>query len=305
MILNNILPVFALVAAGVVLRRVGLTNEQFLKTGDRLIYFVFFPVLLFWKVGGTPTGADLPWPLWISGVGAMLAVFLLSILVIAVFRIGRFQAGAFSQATYRFNTYVAIAVVGNLLGDAGVSRLGELLGVVIPVANVLAVMTLIWFSRDALSQPQRVRLTLRAVISNPLIVACLAGMLWARTMPPLPVAVDNTLRLAASITLPLALISVGGSLTLKSLRGHLAPAMGATMLKILVLPLVGYTILRATGVTGNDQLIGMIFFAQPASTAMYILAKQLDSDASLSAAIILVSTALSFFSLSVVLIFFT
>jgi len=304
MILDNLLPVFALIALGTGLRRRGLTDEAFLRTGDRLIYYVFFPALLFWKIGGTPTGDALPVALWTAGVGAMVAVFALGLVAIAVFRIGRFQAGAFSQATYRFNTYVAIAVVGNVMGDAGVQRLGELLGLAIPVANVLAVMTLIWFSRRQLDQRQRVRLTLRALVSNPLILACVAGMVWARVGPPLPVAVDNTLRLAASITLPLALISIGGSLTFASVRGHLATSLLATGLKILVLPLVGYGLLLAMGAGPDDLLIGMLFLAMPASTAMYVLATQLDSDASLSAAIIVVSTVLSFLTLSAVLVLF-
>jgi len=305
MILDHLLPVFLLIALGAVLRRAGLVDPTFLRAADRLIYYVFFPILLFWKIGGTPTDAALPVVLWVGGVVPLLVVFGLSLAAIAALGMERFQAGAFSQATYRFNTYVAIAVVGNVLGDAGVQRLGELLGLAIPVANVLAVMTLIWFSRQQLDQRQRVRLTLRALISNPLILACVAGMVWARVGPALPVAVDNTLRLAASITLPLALISIGGSLSLASARGHLAPSLLATALKILVLPAVGYVLLRAMGAGPDDLLIGMLFLAMPASTAMYVLATQLDSDASLSAAIIVVSTVLSFLSLSAVLVVFT
>ena len=304
MILNNLLPVFLLIGAGVLLRRFGLTNDQFLRTGDRLLYYVFFPALLFWKIASTPTSATLPWRLWGATLTGMVAVFLISLVVLFVLRIGRFQAGAFSQSTYRFNTYVAIAVVGNLLGDAGVAQLGQVLSVVIPLANILAVSTLIWFARDTASQAQRVRLTMRALLVNPLILACVAGMVWARTLPALPEAIDTTLRLASTLTLPLALISIGGALSLQKLQGHLAAAAGASALKLVVLPLLGYGLLRAFGVTGDDVLIGLLFFAQPASTAMYVLATELKSDASLSAAIIVLSTVLSFFSLSAVVLLF-
>jgi predicted permease len=51
MVLNNLFPVFALLLFGHLLKRVGLTHDAFLKTADKLIYYIFFPALLFWKIG--------------------------------------------------------------------------------------------------------------------------------------------------------------------------------------------------------------------------------------------------------------
>ncbi len=304
MILDNVLPVFLLIAAGWLLRRRGLTSEAFLKTGDRLVYYAFFPALLFWKIGGTPASVAVPWRLWAAGLAPILVMWLLSLAVIGAARVGRFGAGAFSQATYRFNTYVAIAVVFNAQANAGVARLGELLGPAIPLCNVLAVVTLIWFSRESLGQQERLRLTLRALVQNPLILACAAGMLWARLLPPWPAAVDNTLRLASSFTLPFALISIGGTLTFAGLRPRLPLALTAALLKVAVLPLLGWWALRLVGLEGPDLLTAMLFFAMPASTAMYVLSGQLGSDADLSSAVIVLSTLLSFVSLSAVLLLF-
>ncbi len=246
----------------------------------------------------------MPWRLWAAGLGAILAMWLVSLLAVAVGRVGRFQAGAFSQATFRFNTYVAIAVVMGAQGNAGVARLGELLGLAIPLCNVLAVMTLIWFSGRELDQRTRTRLTLRALVQNPLILACVAGMLWVRLLPPWPQAVDNTLRLASSFTLPFALISIGGALTFAGLRERLGPTVGAALLKVALLPVLGWWALKLAGVTGPDVLTAMLFFAMPASTAMYVLSGQLDSDQALSSAVIVLSTLASFVSLSVVLVVF-
>jgi malonate transporter len=304
MIHHHLLPVFALIGLGTLLRRRGLTDAAFLRTADRMIYQVFFPALLFWKIGGTPTGASLPVDLWLAGAGGIVALFLVSLLVIAAARVGRFQAGAFSQSTYRFNTYVAIAVTASVMGDAGVKRLGELLSVAIPLCNVLAVATLVWFSPREMDGAARLRQTVRGLATNPLILACAAGMLWSRVGPPLPVWVDNTFRLAASITLPLALVSIGGAMTLGGVRGHLPLSLAASALKCALLPVVGYGLLRAVGASPDDLLVGMLFFAMPSSTAMYVLCGQLDSDASLAGAVIAVSTAVSFVSLSAVLLLF-
>jgi predicted permease len=59
---------------------------------------------------------------------------------------------------------------------------------------------------------------------------------------------------------------------------------------------------RRFGVTGEALKVGMIFFALPASTAIYVLSSQLYSDTELASASIVTSTVLSFFSLSAVLL---
>ena len=304
MILDNIFPVFALIGLGALLRRGGLTDAAFLRRGDRLVYYVFFPALLLWKIGGATGPATVPWRLWAAGLGTIVVMWLVGLSLIRILRVDPGRAGVLAQSTNRFNTYVAIAVVGNVQGDVGVARLGELLGLAIPLCNVLGVVTMIWYRRGILDQAQRTRMTLRALVSNPLILACAAGMLWSRLGPPFPVAVDNTLRLSASLTLPFALISIGGMLTLDGLRRHLSLAAAATAAKVLLMPLAGWWGLRLAGVEGPDALTAMLFFAMPASTAMYVLATELDGNLEFASAVIVLSTAVSMASLSAVLLIF-
>jgi hypothetical protein len=49
-ILNSLFPVFGLLILGGMLKRWKLTNDVYLKTSDKLIYFIFFPIMLFWKI---------------------------------------------------------------------------------------------------------------------------------------------------------------------------------------------------------------------------------------------------------------
>jgi len=303
-ILANILPVFAIIGLGYFLRRRGLIDAAFLRTGDRLVYEAFFPILLFWKIGGTPTDGAVPWHLWGVVAGVLVLMWLLSLLAIGLRAVPEGQEATFSQAAYRFNTYVAIAVVFNAQGDRGVAVLGEMLGMAIPLANVLAVVTFIWYQRGSLDQAARVRMTLRALVRNPLIVACALGMVWVRLLPPWPLALDNALRLASSLTLPFALMSIGGSLGTAALRDRLGATLGAAGLKVILMPLAGWWGLRLAGITGPDFLTAMLFFAMPASTAMYVLARQMDGDPELSSSIIVLTTLVSFFTLSAVLVAF-
>ena len=108
--------------------------------------------------------------------------------------------------------------------------------------------------------------------------------------------------LISMITLPLALLSIGGSLTVSSLAGYLRPSLVAAAIKLVVLPLVGYLLLIRFGVAGVAFKVGLIYFALPTSPALYILSSQLNSDTELASAAIALSTILSFFSLSAALL---
>ena len=301
MILEGLFPVFALLLLGHLLKRFGLTSDNFLKTSDRLVYFIFFPALLFWKIGGASPPTTETWNLCGAAFIAVFVIYGASTLFIVLFRVPRFKAGSFSQSCYRFNTYIGMAVIVTAVGEAGIKHFGILIGLIIPVVNVMAVSTLIWFSDHSYSMIRRMKFTTIAVISNPLIIACVAGMLYSQFASGFPGFIDNTLGLFSYVTLPFALLSIGGELTFKRLRGNFNLSLAASVFKLLIYPAMGYLFLSWFHVTGVPFKTGMIFFALPTSPAIYVLSSQLSSDTALASAAIVLSTILSFISLSFVL----
>lgn len=302
MVLNDLFPVFALLFFGHLLKRLGFTHDVFLKTADRLIYYIFFPALLFWKIGAAQSDQIGDFGLYQATVCAVISIYVLSSLYIKVFRVPAFQAGSFSQSCYRFNTYIGMAVILNALGEDGARQFSILIGLIIPIINILAVSTLSWFSEKKVVLLQRARFTAKALISNPLIIACFSGIIYWRLIGGFPIFIDNTFRLASFVTLPLALLSIGGGLTLGGMKHHLKLSLVACVFKLILLPLIGYLFLSLFHATGISFKVGMIYFALPTSTALYILSSQLSSDTQLASVSIALSTILSFISLSVSLL---
>ncbi len=300
-VLNSIFPIFALLLLGSFLKHYNITNETFLKTSDKLVYFIFFPVMLFWKIGSSTSDNGASVHLCAASILAVLIVYLLSLAAIRLFNISSFQAGTFSQACYRFNTYIGMAIVMNTLGESGIRSFGILIGFAIPIINVLAVSTLIWHSGKKGSIGQNTRYLLKALISNPLILGCMAGLFFSKFQFSFPVFIDNTFALMTAVTMPLALISIGGSLTITGLKLNSKVSFIASLLKGLILPAIGFFLLKAFSVTGIPFKAGMIFFTLPTSTAIYVLSAQLNSDTQLASAIIMLSTILSIVSMSVAL----
>jgi len=302
LILNSLFPVVVLIFLGFVLKKRGLTTRVFLQTSDKLVYYIFFPIMLFWKIGGASFESGIDWSLCCAALLALAIMFVLSLIMIAVFRISDFQAGSFAQSCYRFNTYIGVAVILNSLGEEGIKHFGLLIGIAIPIINVVAVTTLIWFSQQSMPTPKRSKIVLKALLSNPLIIGCVTGILYSRSFSGFPQFIDNCLSLLSMVTLPLALLSIGGSLSFAGIRQHLPLSLLAASAKLFIFPIVGYCSLYLFGVTGTPFQVGMIFFALPTSTAIYVLSSQMQSDTELASAAILLSTLLSFPVLSLILL---
>jgi malonate transporter len=300
MVINSLFPVIIIVVLGYVLKRCKLTNTAFLKTSDRMVYFIFFPAMLFWKIGAAES-TNIHWNFCWAAICAVVVIYFFSTVYILLMKVSDFQAGTFSQSCYRFNTYIGMAIIINALGETGVREFSILIGFLIPVINFLAVSTLIWFSGKNYSLHQRSRFIAQALISNPLILACLAGMLYAHLFAGFPVFIENSFQLAASMTLPLALLSVGAALTFENLAGNLKLSVVTSVFKLMLLPMVGFFFFKAFAVSPMLFKVGMILFSLPPSTAIYILSSQLNSDTDLASSAIVLSTVLSFLSLSIVL----
>lgn len=301
-VLNSLFPIFTLLLLGSFLKRRGLTDAVFLHTADRLIYYFFFPVMLFWKIGGASLDQGIDWNFCLASLCALLAMFVCSILFIKLFGISDYKAGSFAQSCYRFNTYIGVAVILNSLGSEGVKYFGIVIGFAIPLINLFAVSTLIWFSGREVGTGKRLTIVGRALVANPLILGCLAGIAYSKMFGSFPAFINNSLSLISMVALPLALLSIGGSLTFAGVKGNFAPSVLAAGLKLVVLPLFGLLFYSLFQVTGLPFKVGMIFLALPASTAIYVLSSQMNSDTDLASASIVMSTVLSFASLSVALL---
>ncbi len=304
LVLNSILPIFAVIALGSFLKRSALIDENFVRVSDRLIYYIFFPLLLFWKIGRPTEAVSIDWRFIAGVLFSVFTVFALSLILGKLLKIPDREVGSFSQGCYRFSTYIGIAVILTALGENGVKEFGVLIGFVIPFINVLAVSSLIRYSGQNDSQGRERSFLFKSVLTNPLIISCLLGILYSNLGVPFPVFVEKILSMISMLSLPLALISIGGSLTFTKFREHFTYSWIAALCKLLVLPAVGYVVLRQLQVTETTFQVGMIYFALPTSPQNYILSSQLDSDVDLATSTIVLTTMSSILSLSVILILF-
>ena len=296
-----VMPVFLVIALGTLLFRLRLMDDNFLRQTNKLVYVVFLPLLLFHRIGKADFDSFFNAPLVIGSSLIIALTFVISYGYASLRGYSGPVKGSFSQGSFRGNlAYVGLAICMNSYGENGLTSAGMLMGFLVPVLNLFAIL--------ALLLPQR-RQThgytpnwFKQLAFNPLIVASFLGLLWSFFELPLPIIVDRALGISTGLSLPLALLAIGGSFSLSRIKGDLQLAGLATVIKLVLLPILAVAILIPLGVRGQDLGIGILMAGTPAATATYIMAHQMKGDADLAGSIVMLSTLLSALSYTAILL---
>ena len=301
-IINIVLPVFSVIALGWLLRRIGLIDSTFLKQTNRLVYYVCLPLLLFYKIGSADFFANFNGRLIVGSIIAISVTFIASY-GYSVFRDYPNNArGVFSQGAFRGNlAYMGLAITLNAYGETGLTKAGILMGFLVPFLNLYAIFALLWPHRGD-GEQRGASFWLRQIILNPLIIASFLGITWSFLDLPTPLVFERSLKIATGMTLPLALLAIGGGFSVERLRGDLVKAALASAIKIIWLPILAAALLVSMGVEGMDLGIGVLIAGTPAATANYIMADQLKGDAELAGTIVMLSTLLSALTYTIALL---
>ncbi|PLY03627.1 MAG: AEC family transporter [Desulfuromonas sp.] len=300
-ILNIVLPVFIVIGLGTLLRRIGLIDINFVQHTNRLVYYLALPLLLFYKIGTANFSANFNIKLVVASIIGIALLFLISF---GYARLRQYPAevhGVFSQGSFRGNiAYVGLAIAMNAFGEVGLTRAGILMGFIVPFLNFFAIIALLLPHRGS-GNHTGARFWLKQLILNPLILASAAGIIWSFLAIPLPLIAERSLQITTGMTLPLALIAIGGGFSLEKLKGDIVTTFLASTGKLIILPLITIVLLKIFGVTGMDYSIGILIAATPAATANYIMAAELNGDAELAGSIVMLSTLLSALTYTIIL----
>jgi len=289
-VFDIVLPVFLVIALGRGLRAVGLLPRAIDDARGRLVFNVFAPVLLFRSTALTPLAEAADGRTLGVLIGVSVAFALL--IYVAAARIAPARRGVLAQGAHRSNmVFVGLPVVVNAYGEPGLAAGAVIVGVMVVLYNLLAVLvlTLPHQTRSARSlRPWRDAVVASA--RNSLILGCAAGMLWSASGLALPASLDRALDLVGRVALPIALLSVGASLEPTQLAAEWRAAALANVLKLVVYPGLMWLGLRALGLSGLALAVPVLLMAAPTAVVSYVMAREMQGDERLAAAIIIGST---------------
>ncbi len=287
--INTVAPVFIIILVGIFLKRTGIIDDKFVSTSSHLVFKVSLPALIFLSISKTNFRAILDMKVIAIMYGVIFFAFFLSWLLAALLIKEKDRKGPFIQGSLRGNTVImGLALVMNVFGEKGVAEASIIVAFIVPLFNFLSViaLTVPMHNRNAGSY-KRIAAT---IVKNPLIIAILVSLPFSLFSIHIPVVVDLSLTYLAKMTLPLALIGIGGSLTFSTIRSNFMLSAGASFIKIVVVPVIVLLAGIKLGIHGSALGIIFIISATPSAISSFVMAKAMKNDSQLAANIIVVST---------------
>ncbi len=290
--LNVTLPIFVIILVGGFLKRIGLLTDGFAAVADKFVFKVALPVQLFQDIATMDLRSSFSWRFVLFCMAATTFMFGACWLLGQLLLRDRAMVGAFAQASARGSAAIlGIAFVENIYGNSGMTPM--MIVAAVPLFNIYSVIILTVSSAEGRLSMDVLKRTLRGVVTNPIILGIIAGMIWNLLgFPYFPLLSKSVSYLAATAT-PLALLVLGATFKGREALQKIGPTIAAAALKLVIIPAAIFPAAIRLGFRGSELVAIMIMLASPTTVTCYIMAKNMGGDETLSASVVMTATLLS------------
>ncbi len=295
------LPFFALIGLGYGAGRTRFFSEEATAYLTRFVFYFALSAMIFRFAANLSLGDVLDWTLVGAYLGASLAVYLIATAVALLRRRGLEEATVEAQCAVIGNVgFLGLPMLALLMGEGAIGPVMLVLSTDLIVFGSLIVI-LITGSRDGRFSPLILRTVGLGLLRNPMIMSLVAGLAWARLGLEIPVPVQEFLTLLGGAATPGALFAIGASLAGKSAE-RITVAGWLSFCKLVLHPLaVASALLLVVGADGFEARVIIAAASLPVAGNVYILAQHFGVAPQRVSSAILISTAVSIVTVSLVI----
>ncbi|MDH3630066.1 MAG: AEC family transporter [Gammaproteobacteria bacterium] len=295
--LNAIAPIFLIIATGYLLFRTRIVDESVWSAIEHICFYLLFPFLIIRTLSRANLGSVPVFDFMAVIVVAILGMSALLILIQA-FIWKRFpQSGpSFSsifQGATRFHGFVAIAVIGPLYGDTGVTLAALALAIMVPLLNVISVVVLSVYGHSD-TRPQVIAVV-KKIVTNPLIIACIVGLLF--NWLGVPDILFDAIDIIGAGGLGLALLAVGAGMNFGQAAQHKMLLTVGVLTRLIGMPAIVIAMSWLVGLDGIARTVAIIAGAVPTAASAYVMARKMGGNAELMSSIVTFQVFVAFFTL--------
>lgn len=297
--INVTMPIFLDMVIGYILKQIGMLNDNFVTVANKFNFKVTLPFMLFKDIAGVDIKAvfDIKYVLFCAIVSTICFWVVWGTAKLLVR--DKTIRGAFVQSSFRGSAAVmGLAFIQNIYGS---SAMGPLMIVsAVPLYNIFSVIVLTFEANDStgIDKKAKIRQAGINICKNPIILSILAGLIVGLLGIQFPTLVNKTVSNVAQMATPLALITIGAGFEGRKALAKIAPTMAASMIKLVLQPLVFLPVAAWMGFSGEKMIAILIMLASPTTPSCYIMAKSMNNDEVLTASVIVTTTLMAAFTLT-------
>jgi malonate transporter len=287
-----LLPDFSLILCGYLVCRYTALNRSVWEQADKLVYFLFFPVLLFYSVVKSPLDLGAASSLIAGGLALAASGIALSYALPFVpglrKHIDAREHAASAQIGFRFNSFIGLAIAERLAGPQGLLLIAVLIGVCVPIFNTAAVWPMARHAQTHFG---------RELLRNPLIIATASGLVANLLGFRIPIWLDPAVSRIGAASLALGLMAAGAGMQFASLGQAKALAASVLAVKHFLLPLIAFALSKLLSLNPTQSVILLAFSALPTAPTAYVLAARMGYNGGYVAGLVTLSTLCGLLSL--------
>ncbi len=302
-LLTAVVPAFALIAIGYGAARFKLLGGAIFPVLNNFVYYLAMPALMIVSLAAAPVGEILNWN-FIAAFALGIAVTWLVTGLAGRFLFADDLAGSAMRgviASYGNNGYLGIPLAAAAFGAPAVVPAS--LAVLINSVLIMTGAVLILETARARASGGALKNTVKALATNPLLWAVLIGLVLSAAGATLPVSIARLLELLGQAAAPAALIAIGLFLAGRPVRSLLASAALSTLAKLALFPIVVYLLTRFLFPLDPLWTMVLVLMAgMPVGANAFVIAGHYGVRLADASAAIVLTTAISLVSLSLMLI---
>lgn len=288
--LNAVIPFLVYMGVGGIASKIGWADDVLWRKVNSLVFKTMFPFMMFSCIYRVDDDIQVNW-LFIGT--ALIAVFVLvGILMVVVPRIvpGNQQRSVIVQAVFRTNlVFFAMPLAESVFGDASLVATATIIAFIVPTYNILAVIILEYF-RGGSASPKTLALSLAR---NPLIQGFIVGFVFHFAGWKLPEPIESPVLTLASISIPMALVILGGTLHLGQIRENMRTIVSVLFIKMGILPAIMLAITMLLPLSAPERFMLVMMFAAPIASSCYVMSENMGGDGPLAGELVAFSSAIS------------
>lgn len=288
--LNAVLPLFLVMGLGYIARCTGAISRTDVPKINKWAFRFFMPVMLFYNIYTSDLSVAAQPKIIIFAVVCVLVLYGLSFGFVMLAEKNDNMRGVMIQGIYRSNFVImGIPLAAQLVEGADLGPVVILVAVVIPMFNVLAVITLEIFNGTKPS----VGKMLLDVLKNPLIIGIAAGIVVQLIGLKLPEAVESAANMIGKAASPLMLFLLGAFFEFKGIGTYKKQLATVCIGRLIVVPAIFLTVSVLCGIRGVELAAMIAIFGSPTAISSFTMTQQMGGDSALAGDIVVFTSALS------------
>lgn len=291
--LNAVLPIFLLMAVGYAARCFHLLDRADVAKINKIVFRAFMPAMVFYNIYSSDLSSAVRGSLLGCAVLGVFAEFLLSLGYALLFVKERNRRGVVIQGLFRSNFVIIGLPIAESLVGGDLGPVAILLAVVVPVFNILSVISLAIFN----GQKPDWKKVLLDILENPLIIGSAVGIAALLAGIRLPAPLEEVVSQMSDATSPMLLFLLGAFFQFRGMRGHVRELAAVCLGRLVVFPALFLGLAAAMGFRGVELVSLLGIFASSTAIASFTMAQQMGGDAELAGDIVVWTSALCSFTL--------